>query len=62
MFKEPTLTLTVKETAVLLGVSLPTAYELAKRKDFPAMRFGRKILVSRYRLEEWVDSQTNLNK
>ena len=62
MFKEPTLTLTIKETAEMLGVSLPTAYELAKRKDFPAMRFGRKILVSRYRLEEWVDSQTNLNK
>lgn len=62
MFKEPTLTLTIKETAAILGVSLPTAYELAKRKDFPAMRFGRKILVSRYRLEEWVDSQTNLNK
>ena len=31
MFKEPTLTLTIKETAAILGVSLPTAYERVSR-------------------------------
>ena len=33
---EEKLALSVHETAEILGVSVPTAYELARRADFPA--------------------------
>lgn len=51
------LTLTVAETARLLGVSVPIAYELAHRKDFPSFQIGGRIVVNRRLLEKWVDCQ-----
>ncbi len=53
------LTLTVNEAASLLGVSLPTAYHLVHREDFPTLRIGRKLLVSREGLERWIADQAS---
>lgn len=53
------LTLTVAEAAELLGVSLPTAYELAHSEGFPTLRIGRKLLISRVGLELWVDRRAS---
>ena len=53
------LTLTVAEAAELLGVSLPTAYELAHSEGFPTLRIGRKLLISRVGLESWVDRRAS---
>ena len=53
------LTLTVAEAAELLGVSLPTAYELAHTEGFPTLRIGRKLLISRVGLELWVDRRAS---
>jgi len=53
------LTLTVAEAAELLGVSLPTAYELAHTEGFPVLRIGRKLLISRVGLELWVDRRAS---
>ena len=50
------LTLTMKEAAALLGVSLPVMYETAHRADFPLLQFGRKMLVSRSALERWIEN------
>ena len=52
------LTLTVKETSILLGVSLPVAYQLTRRADFPTIRIGRKVLISRAGLEQWIIKQS----
>lgn len=48
--------LTVKEVAAILKISLPTAYQLFKRKDFPAHRLGKtqQIKVSRAAFEKWL--------
>lgn len=51
------LTVTVEEAGRIIGVSRPVAYELAKREDFPAVRVGRRILVSCEGLREWVRKQ-----
>lgn len=51
------LTLTVKEAAALLGVSLPTAYALAHSEGFPSLTVGRKLLVSRDGLCRWIDQK-----
>lgn len=53
------LNITVKEFKDLIGVSIVTAYNIANRSDFyPAIRFGRKILINRKALDRWLDEQT----
>ena len=39
------LTLTVEETAALLGVSRSTAYAMASQRQLPTIRLRRRILV-----------------
>ena len=53
------LTLTVDETAHLLGISRGLAYEMARVGKLPTIRFGRRLLVPRwalYRLLEESDT------
>jgi excisionase family DNA binding protein len=52
-----TLTLTIPETARLLGISLSKAYEAARIGQLPTIRLGTRVLVSRRRLEEMIDGQ-----
>lgn len=51
------LTLTVTETAQTLNVSRPTVYRLIERTDFPALRIGKRVLISRAGLREWIAQQ-----
>lgn len=46
--------MTVPEVAQAMGISRPTAYMLADRKDFPAIRLGKCILVPREPFEAWL--------
>ena len=55
------LTLTPAEAAALLGVSLPTFYQLCRREGFPSIRVGRKILISKSGLCKWLEQQTGTN-
>ena len=49
-------TLTVHETAKLLGISRGTAYQLAKEGKLPgALRLGRRIVVSKKALELFLE-------
>lgn len=52
-------TLTVKDVAGLLGLSLPKAYELTRRDGFPTIRVGRRILVNQDMLMEWMRKQAD---
>lgn len=51
------MALSVADAAELLGVSKPTVYQLAKREDFPAFTIGRRTVISRVKLAEWVNNQ-----
>ena len=52
------LTISVTEAADMLGISKPTMYQLVKRADFGAVvKIGRRTLISRSGLEEWVQAQ-----
>lgn len=53
------LTLSVPETAELLGVSVPLVYQLVKRADFPSFKIGTRTLISRRLLEEWLDREAS---
>lgn len=45
-------TISVPETAKLLGISRNLAYELARTGRLPTLRLGRRLLVPRVALEE----------
>jgi excisionase family DNA binding protein len=44
-------TLTVQETADLLGISRWLAQQAVRRGDLPVLRIGRRILIPRARLQ-----------
>ena len=46
------LTLTIAETAKLLGISRAKAYEAARTGQLPVLKFGRRLVVSSYALEK----------
>ncbi len=49
------LTLTITELAVYLGIGKNKAYQLAKSKGFPAIKLGKKILVNKEKLQQWLN-------
>ena len=54
------LTVSVEEMAAMLGISLPIAYELAKRDGFPAVRVsGRRIIIPVEALKRWLNEQAD---
>lgn len=59
---EEKLALSVPETAKILGVSVPTAYALTRRADFPAFRIGRRTLVDRTGLQHWIAKQSRVER
>lgn len=56
---EPLL-LTVTEAAKLLRISRNLCYELIAQKQLPHIRLGRRILLPRYGLEQWISRQAGL--
>lgn len=53
------MTMSVREMAAQMGISLPTAYELVKRSDFPTFHVGTKILIPVEAFKEWLFSAAN---
>ena len=48
------IALTASEAAELLGVSMPTMYELVRSRRIPAVHVGKKILISRQAIQDWL--------
>jgi len=53
---ERRMTISAADAAKEMRVSMPTFYALMKRKDSPAIRVGRKIIIPVDRFEEWLNS------
>lgn len=52
------LTLNVQELSEALGISRATAYQLVNSEKFyPAFRMGKKILINKKKLQEWLEEQ-----
>jgi excisionase family DNA binding protein len=49
------LTMSVEEASDALGISRSLAYELVRRGELPALRFGRRIVVPVRALEDLVE-------
>ena len=52
--------LTVKEAAGLLRISPNTCYELIRQGRIPHIRLGRRILIPRHGLEQWIAQEAGL--
>lgn len=61
MLEQDRLTLSIEEAAALLGISRALAYDLVRRGDLPQLRLGRRIVVPRKALEDFIDDCTQLN-
>ncbi len=50
----PPVTMTIKQAAAFLGLSLSATYEAAARGEIPTVRIGRRVLVKREQLVSMV--------
>lgn len=57
-FEELPLFLNAETLAKLLGVSVPSSYELMHEKGFPAIRIGSRLVVPKEKLQLWIDEKT----
>lgn len=56
------LLISISEVARLLGVSLSVAYRLSRSAGFPVVRIGRRRLVDREGLREWIRTRSELSQ
>ena len=53
------MTMTVDELAETLGIAKPKAYELTNTDGFPSFKVGKRILINRKGLQDWIEKQCN---
>ncbi|HQM01775.1 MAG TPA: helix-turn-helix domain-containing protein [Ruminococcus flavefaciens] len=54
--------LSAKDMSEHLGISIASCYKLLKQDDFPTTQIGKRRVVSRDRLNEWLEKNTRGNK
>ena len=42
-----------------MTLTVNTAYQLADQKDFPSFRIGRRLLINRTMLQEWLNQNAS---
>ena len=57
-FEELPLMMNMTDVAAVLGISRAGAYKLAHDSHFPAFQIGRRIVVSREKFIDWLNSQS----
>lgn len=57
-YDELPLLLNVKQVASLLGISDSGAYELIQEDDFPSLRIGKRIVIPKENLQQWISNHT----
>jgi excisionase family DNA binding protein len=50
-------TITIEQTAQLLGLGRTAAYEAARRGEFPTRKLGRRLLVPVPALLSWLEAR-----
>jgi len=52
--------LNVKQLAEYMGIGLNSTYRLTHQKDFPTLRVGKRILVSKEELDKWIECNSKM--
>lgn len=51
--------MSVQKLSAQMGISLPKAYELVKKRDFPTIKVGTRILIPIDAFKEWLFITSN---
>lgn len=51
-------TLTVAETAEYIGIGLNKVYQLVNDKTIPSIRIGKRFIIPKIALDEWLIKQS----
>ena len=51
------ITLSANQVAQVLGISRANAYVLMHSADFPTLRIGKRMVVPKDKLIEWINKQ-----
>ena len=54
------LVYSVREAAVILGISKSYAYTLVKRKELPSLELGKRRVIPKMYLEQWIQEKVNM--
>ncbi len=60
-YKELPLFLNAETISKLLGISSTKGYELMHQKDFPVLKVGNLIVVSKEKFMEWIKRNSGGN-
>ena len=55
--EELPLTLNAHEAAAVLRISKSKVYELAQSESFPSIRIGKRVVIPRDKLIQWINAQ-----
>ena len=56
------LTLKAREAAEGLRISKSKVYELARTESFPAVRIGKRVVIPRDKLIQWMNAQAEVSE
>ena len=59
--EELPLTLKAHEAASVLRISKSKIYDLARTESFPAVRIGKRVVIPRDKLIEWMNNQAEVS-
>ena len=59
--EELPLTLKAHEAAEVLRISKSKVYELAQCESFPAIRIGKRVVIPRDKLIQWMNAQVEVS-
>ena len=51
------ITLKAEQVAAVLGISRANAYNLMRSEGFPTLHIGRRLVVPKEKLLQWMDDQ-----
>ena len=60
--EELPLTLKAHEAAAVLRISKSKVYELVRTESFPAVRIGKRVVIPRDKLIQWMNEQAEVSK
>ena len=58
-FEELPVTLKAEQVAAVLGISRANAYNLMRSQDFPTLHIGKRMLVPKDRLIQWIEANVH---
>ena len=50
----------IREAAAVLGISKSYAYELVRRNEIPSLQLGKRRVVPKTYLEQWIQEKINM--